>query len=264
MIFNITNGPGRKVPILDPAYPQNVTVTDVGTSATFQVVISKDGIPDEYTYQWYYDGTAVSGATSDSYTRGAEFGSHTVYCVVTSKAGSVTSRTATVKATKEYFYKAGDACTSVTGGWVAKGLATRKGKTAKAPTLKKNTTNMRATMQTDDGAGLFRPSNLIDLTKYKTLYFDMAVQPKLYNIVACVVFKDGKTYLGPDNNLTSDLYKDTTAVVKISHQYGQDIARKTYSLNVSSISGKYVVGVHMHDEDATDVMGVDFYNMWGE
>lgn len=261
MIFNIGSSPSNKTPVLDASYPQNVSVTDAGTSTTLSVVIAEEGRPNEYTYQWYYDGSAVSGATSASYTRTVAFGSHTAYCVVTNKAGSVTSRTATLKATKEYLYKAGDACTSVTGGWVAKGMATYSGITAKAPSLTKNSTNMRATLSSLTSSGLFRPSNTIDLSKYSTLKIDLAAQPKMWNYIWIVVYKSSQTYLGTSSNFTANV----AAKVQIAnHTTGADFDRKTYSINVSSLSGSYVVGVFFHHSDTSNTMGVDFYNMWGE
>lgn len=116
MIFNISNGPFSKTPVLDAAYPQDVSV-NVGDSATFRVIVAQDGKPPEYTYQWYYDGAAVDGSTQDTYTREAELGSHSVFCNVTNKAGTVVSRTAALNAERLYLYKEGDECTAVTGGW---------------------------------------------------------------------------------------------------------------------------------------------------
>lgn len=100
MIFNISNGI-LKTPVLNTSYPKNVTVTS-GTNATFKVEISEDGIPPDCTYQWYVDDTAVSGATSSSYTRStsSDKGTYSVYCKVTNIAGTVTSRTATLTVNK--------------------------------------------------------------------------------------------------------------------------------------------------------------------
>ena len=87
-------------PVLNSSYPANVTsVHQASSSATFKVSISTAGNPASYTYQWYWNGSAVSGATSSSYTRTGALsaGSYTVYCKVTNAAGTVTSRTATWK-----------------------------------------------------------------------------------------------------------------------------------------------------------------------
>ena len=112
-----SGGDLKKVPILDDTYPADVTVDEVGTSVTFEVAIAEAGTPAEYTYQWYYDNNPVSGANSVTYTRNADIGSHRVYCIVTNKAGFVTSRVATVTASALYLYNVGDACTANSGGW---------------------------------------------------------------------------------------------------------------------------------------------------
>ena len=109
-IFNIGSGNPYKLPVLDSVYPVDVTqLQQADGSATFEVKIATPGVPDEYTYQWYVDGVAIVGETSTTYTRTGLTSAvtHTVYCIVTSKAGSVQSRTAvlTVKSLKpEYTY----------------------------------------------------------------------------------------------------------------------------------------------------------------
>lgn len=88
-----------QLPVLNSSYPQNVTVVAAASrSATFAVQISQPGTPAEYTYQWYKNGSAISGANGASVTLSGltAAASHTVYCVVTNKAGTVTSRVATL------------------------------------------------------------------------------------------------------------------------------------------------------------------------
>ncbi len=74
--------------------PTSTTVT-AGTSVTFTVVASGTGT---LSYQWSKAGTAISGATSASYTiaspTSADAGSYTV--AVTNSAGSTTSNAATL------------------------------------------------------------------------------------------------------------------------------------------------------------------------
>ena len=94
-------GETYKLPILDANYPENVTAKVIKgetTSATFIAVIAEPGNPAIYTYQWYVDGVAVEGATEASFTKDdlAETGTHTVYCMVTNKKGTVTTRIATL------------------------------------------------------------------------------------------------------------------------------------------------------------------------
>ena len=99
MIFNLGSGKSYTLPVLNSSYPANVTQLEKsGGSATFKVVIDTAGNPAEYTYQWYVNGSAVSGATSSSYTKTGltAAATYTVYCKVTNAAGTVQSRTATL------------------------------------------------------------------------------------------------------------------------------------------------------------------------
>jgi KaiC/GvpD/RAD55 family RecA-like ATPase/PKD repeat protein len=75
--------------------PSSVTL-DVGQSQTFTSTVS--GGTGPYSYQWYLDGSAVSGATSSTWTYApSSSGSHTVYVKVTDSVSAVaTSNTATV------------------------------------------------------------------------------------------------------------------------------------------------------------------------
>lgn len=95
-------GEAYKLPVLDTMYPQDVTVKQSASgSATFSVVIEEDGIPKEYTYQWYENGQEISGATNATYTKtgitsNVTAGSYIIFCRVFNKAGYVDSRHATL------------------------------------------------------------------------------------------------------------------------------------------------------------------------
>jgi parallel beta-helix repeat protein len=66
--------------------PTSVTL-DVGQSQTFTSSVS--GGTSSYSYQWYLDGIAVSGATSSSWTYSpSSSGSHSVYVKVTDSAST--------------------------------------------------------------------------------------------------------------------------------------------------------------------------------
>lgn len=94
-----SSGPAYSLPVLNEAYPQDVTVVaSANGSASFTVQITQPGTPAEYTYQWYQNGSAIASATAASVTLTGltEAASHTVYCEVTNKAGTVTSRVATL------------------------------------------------------------------------------------------------------------------------------------------------------------------------
>ena len=90
-------GESYELPVLDASYPKDVTVTAAANgSASFSVSITTPGRPAEYTYQWYKNGEAVSGATGNSLTLTGltAAATYSIYCKVVNKAGSVNSRTA--------------------------------------------------------------------------------------------------------------------------------------------------------------------------
>ena len=90
-------GESYELPVLSASLPADVSLVEAaGASASFSIQIQTPGRPAEYAFQWYLDGAAIPGATGLSCTVGglSSAGSHTVYCRVTNKAGSVSSRAA--------------------------------------------------------------------------------------------------------------------------------------------------------------------------
>ena len=256
-------GDSKKVPILNESYPRDVAADAAGSDVTFSVMIAENGKPADYTYQWYYDDIPVSDADSENYTRSAEFGTHTVYCVVTNKAGMVTSRTATVTATKQYLYKAGDECSAITGGWIAGGLQSRSTYAAKSPSLNKGTSSMSASLNSGDtpSSGVVRASKSIDLAKYKTLYFDMSCTATQYNSVPIIVYAEGNSVID-----FSGAAFTNTAKVPASHLFGagKTQSRGTFAIDVSKLTGKYAIGVFFHYQSNKGTISANIYNVWGE
>lgn len=92
-------GEAYELPILNSAYPQDVSIVESANgSASFSVQIDTPGKPAEYTFQWYLNGEAISGATNSTYTKTdlTSVAAYTLQCKVTNKAGFVMSRTATL------------------------------------------------------------------------------------------------------------------------------------------------------------------------
>lgn len=106
-------GDPYELPVLNGAYPANVTVVEAANaSASFSVQMESPGKPAEYAYQWYLNGAKISGATNSGYTKTGLTAAktYTLYCVVTNKAGTVTSRiaTLTVKSAKPTYTYTGN------------------------------------------------------------------------------------------------------------------------------------------------------------
>jgi len=86
-----------ELPVLDGNYPADTSVMESASGkATFSVVVATPGRPAVYSYQWYVNGSQVSGATASTYEKTGltAAATYNVYCEVTNKAGKVTSRVA--------------------------------------------------------------------------------------------------------------------------------------------------------------------------
>lgn len=100
LIVRRGGGQTYKLPVLNVSYPQDVTVVaSASASATFRVQIAEPGNPAEYTYKWFQGSTQLQTTGSTlTYAAGQLTSARTltIYCEVTNKAGTVTSRVATL------------------------------------------------------------------------------------------------------------------------------------------------------------------------
>lgn len=82
-------------PSLNSSYPVDSTLA-AASGATVSVAVNS-GYPTNYTYQWYKNGTIISGANSSSYNiSSVGMGQSTYYCAVTNSVGTTNSRTCTI------------------------------------------------------------------------------------------------------------------------------------------------------------------------
>ena len=223
-------------PVLNTSYPANVTGATVGGNATFKVTIATAGNPASYTYQWYVNGSAVSGATGATYTRSnLTLGTYTVYCKVTNAAGTVQSRTATLTVTKQYIFKTGTGLGSgVSGFTCSRGSATV------------NTTQITATLPSYGGKKTtFLTTQTVDVTNYKTVTFEGVTASwsgaGAYNHQMYLTAGDASVKVGAGN---SDQYPD-----KVMSSDG------TFRIDVSALSGKIQIGGYYSCSDDDDSTG---------
>ena len=101
MIFNLDIVMKNTTASLDSNYPEDATVI-AGEDVTFKAIIVDEGNPKGYTLQWYVDGKAVEDATGETYTRStsSDKGVLSVWCEASNKAGTATSRHATLTVKK--------------------------------------------------------------------------------------------------------------------------------------------------------------------
>lgn len=239
-------------PVLDASYPQD-GIAEVGVALTSKVVIATEGNPAP-TYQWYKNGVAVTGATSDSYTfTPGDVGSFTLYCVVTNAAGKVTSRTANFS-TRLYLYKAGNECTAKTGGWKSTNFYfdNNDGVHQEAAAPIKNASNMvfksnATTRGKFDGSF----TNKINLAACKKIFADINVD-SLYDGASRFVLRVLTGY---------NIYNKSAA----SAGSGNSTGRKTIELNISDLNSSYHIGMTMNftsKENRSDQTTV--FNVWLE
>lgn len=87
---------GGNPPELDGTLPADASYI-TGGSVVCNALILGEYDPADYTYQWYVNNIAIVGATNSSYTvNSSTVGTMTVYCNVTNRAGTVSSRVATI------------------------------------------------------------------------------------------------------------------------------------------------------------------------
>ncbi len=206
-------------PVLDSNYPADATA-EINKQITCKAVIKTAGTPDKYTYQWFKNGTAVSGATGSSYTfTPNELGTSEIYCEVTSSAGTVTTRKASIK-TIMHIYKSGSGYVSVTGGWSDDGYSYETPGDAAGGTSQSD--HLQAKFG-DGYNGCMGTNNAIDLTKCKTLFVN-GITTNAY-ASSCVYVTTKKSPIL--NGVAAKKYLPET--------------RGVISLDVSKITGKHFV-----------------------
>ena len=214
-------------PVLNSSYPSDVAIED-GKSVTCNIEIATDGNPKDYTYQWYKNGSAVSGATGSSYTfTPGSTEKPNVYCEVKNSAGTVTSRTATITVI-QYLYKEGNLYSSVSGGW-----DTNK---AKNGTITFKETYINKTYEGDPTTSF----------KYTSIYSKKAINATNYNKLVMNVNSTDTTY-AIHIGLCKSPSKSTVVNEVEANMAAESLSKKISStrfdivVDISKLSGNYYV-----------------------
>lgn len=211
-------------PALDENYPADVTGASPGGSATFEVKINTAGVPDSYTYKWFVDGNVVEDANSSTYKMdNLTFGSYSIYCEVTNKAGTVKTRTANLAVSKGDLYNSG--IYNVSKATYGSGVSI----SGSSPVVFEGYAN-----EVYKGYLVLGP---IDITAISTIstagtYGDTN-DGAMYSVL----------YVAP-NSTTH--YSGATAITTLAVEKYTEGAACNLSLNVSNLTGKYYVycGIH--------------------
>lgn len=229
-------GKQKKLPILNPNFPTDYSCMTNNGTHTFKVEFAEHGYPTEYTYKWYWDGSLLDWATKETCTVSLAHGAstHTIYCEVTNKVGTVRSRTATLTLTAPYLFNWGDHCDAVTGGWQVTKTLDASASAYSVGTLKYNSSDQITMDLPYCNDGFLAPRNKIDLTHYSKircyvyLYSDDADYPWHFSVA---------THNNPAGNYV-------VANVELPCPDGSQYAGwRTAELDISNLTGSYYVGI---------------------
>lgn len=245
-ILSIQGGNPYTVPVLNENYPEDKKVTK-NEVVTNKIIIDENGYPASYAYQWYANGIAVEGATDSTYafTPGA-LGTTTLYCEVTSDAGVVVSRTATISAEAFYIVK---------NGVFQNGISFNR-QLCNAHTLNLSSASgyISCAVADNDGVGL-ASNNQIDCTKYTTLIMEHSGGSEY------------RTYgfgvgLLSDPNSTAD---ENVIVAKFKYRASSTSSGwQSLKVNIADANSNFYVGIFMIPANHYGNSTTSLYNIWLE
>lgn len=234
-------GKAKALPVLNPNFPADYSCMTNNGTHTFNVEFAEHGYPADYTYKWYWDGAVLDWATKETCTVSLGHGAstHTIYCEVTNKAGTVRSRTATITFTAPYLYSWGNEYTSVTGGWQLSNALDASNPSYARGTLKKDGAGLLLHLWTNGTQdGYVHTVNKIDLTHYSKIQFTVNhryTNDEDYKWYFCTSNAYGGSGVG--NYVTSI----TTVHIPEHVEYGDT---QYYVVDLSNVTGSHHIGFY--------------------
>jgi len=233
MIFNL--GGGAAAPKLT-----SIAVTKNPTKTSYFVGDSFAASGMEVT-AYFEDGSSsvVTGYTYSPTTIGVNTRSVTISYT----ADDITKTTTVSLYVSMYLYNVGNEHTNVTGGWVGQGISAMDGdRGGREPTITRTSTYIQATGNDGGYGSVLRTNNKINLDNFKTLHAWIGANNP-YNESSDD--NDASCSLCIWKSLDSDDHwlwgTGRVASVGLKSNNGS-----TYSLDVSSLSGEYYVGVGLY------------------
>lgn len=153
---------------------------------------------------------------------------------------------------KGELYVSGEDWNHITGGWVAETRNVGEGYTRFPPTITDNGTSITAAMNNNyTGVGFMVTANDIDLTGWNTLTAEVS----------------GYASVNDDNSgatlsVINRASTDSNGCIVASVNCGTNtFSKKTVTLDIASLSGKYAIGLHMYNGGTTRNQSATVYSM---
>jgi hypothetical protein len=218
--------------------PVSKTIT-AGQTATFSVAAISSS---PMTYQWMKNGTAVTGATSISYTTPAETTSDNnaqFSVTVTNSAGSVTSATATLMVNP-----GSSGCMTTSGAWANSALSqTATGSFSVAFDATPTASPMDGVMGLSFGPASGY-ANLAAIVRFNNAGYIDAMNKNAYSAVAKIPFQAGITYhFILDVNAVAHTYSAYVMVGSVQTTIGSNFAFRSDQGNTSSLNNLGTVSI---------------------
>ena len=147
---------------------------------------------------------------------------------------------------KKFFYKDGDECVALTGGWIVgySGLDGSQLKGATYLSLTANATTSSTARRT------YVTNNLIDLTNITTLYFEIEQTAAEANRYGVYSLKSDKT--------------SSSNIAQVGVNSGTVNTKRVESLDVSALNGSYYIAVNVAATSSVGAITAKVTKVWGE